>query len=796
MENIDRIVRAMEMEHTPRGQKRCRVDLLADDAVLDASNSALEIYRTREQALVPSPRTGIQFSSSSMNLEELSVLSKEEVAPFLNTKRVKADGIVYISSALFQPSGRSGPVKQWEFDISEDGLRKLMNFPVLGECRRIVSPVTIEKQFLDRTGHEFLKDAWKEIAPWFGFSLDRAQARSKGWVVDDFRKFSVEGHPDGNMLDRQVRLLIHQAQRAVGKISINFCSSTLLLLAVAHVDPTMADSRPDWHCWVSNEIRGKLGHAKTDKTSAKNYREGWNALVQIVKSDYLTKQAQSMQHPLLLEACNAFTDTRVEWDDVKGELVRERDALKEELVRAKELAAKAEEREETLRENKRNTAKEESVQADLAQIRHLMEDAAKSIADATQLKRSLEDKEQELRRVQDKDKKIRQRLKLAKKKGKELESELRKTPMGVIMKPGSLTLELIRSGKKWQIASYPQPFDCRDWSQWKKVAPETCSFCKGVISPGTDMKIPTCGHSYHISCVCSSFGLNYLVCWEAGCSETLPMSWLKEFCLDREVDVLALVERYCCSWDVRSMAPFKFEGDSEDDFGIFGVPAMRALKKEFLDELADELTEKTAKWWKGSRVALLDPPSYQVPGEQFLSWRCLHGGLEKRDWARLWGHPSTNYWIFSKRVAPHQTSLHSRCLLAVHVECPRSSSLLAALCRLNSALGIRMRPWDGFFLESFALALVAIPWAVQILQDLLEKKFVSVWRTRRVSVEDLQSRDSYKTLLQYQVLSPLFSQARVWECTHASTSAPQPDHKCLAAPQLPKDATLWLTVRP
>ncbi|KAL3693924.1 hypothetical protein R1sor_007575 [Riccia sorocarpa] len=280
MENIDRIVRAMEMEHTPRGQKRCRVDLLADAAVLDASNSALEIYRSREQALVPSPRTGIQFSSSSMNLEELSVLSKEEVAPFLNTKRVKADGIVYISSALFQRSGRSGPVKQWELDISEDGLRNLMKFPVLGECRRIVSPVTIEKQFLDRTSHEFLKDAWKEIAPWFGFSLDRAQARSEGWVVDDFRKFSVEGHPDGNMLDKQVRL--------------------------------------------------------------------------------------SMQQPLLLEARNAFTDTRVEWDDVKGELVRERDALKEELVRAKELVAEAEEREETLRVEKLKAHEEHSrVRAEL-----------------------------------------------------------------------------------------------------------------------------------------------------------------------------------------------------------------------------------------------------------------------------------------------------------------------------------------------------------------------------------------------------------------------------------------------
>ncbi|KAL2623941.1 hypothetical protein R1flu_008186 [Riccia fluitans] len=129
----------------------------------------------------------------------------------------------------------------------------------------------------------------------------------------------------------------------VGKANRSFYSTTLVLLAVAHVDPRMADYRLDWHMWVFCEIRGRLGHGGNDKFSGGKFREGWEAIVRIVTADFLAKQATAMHEPLLLEARNAFTNIRAEWDNEKGELVCEREALKEELNKAKEMAVEAKE---------------------------------------------------------------------------------------------------------------------------------------------------------------------------------------------------------------------------------------------------------------------------------------------------------------------------------------------------------------------------------------------------------------------------------------------------------------------
>ncbi|KAL2632162.1 hypothetical protein R1flu_016848 [Riccia fluitans] len=135
-------------------------------------------------------------------------------------------------------------------DLSTTGLRKLVDFLVKGECRRIVPPSEVEAEFLKQTGRKYKKDAWQDIAPWFGFYLTHSQPRSERWVVDDFKKFSLEGHPDGYELDKQVHLVINQVQRMVGKANRSFCSTTLVLLAIAHVDLRMVDYRQDWHMWV------------------------------------------------------------------------------------------------------------------------------------------------------------------------------------------------------------------------------------------------------------------------------------------------------------------------------------------------------------------------------------------------------------------------------------------------------------------------------------------------------------------------------------------------------------------
>ncbi|KAL2653114.1 hypothetical protein R1flu_021242 [Riccia fluitans] len=95
--------------------------------------------------------------------------------------------------------------------------------------------------------------------------------------------------------------------------------------------------------WVSSEIRSRLDHGGKDKFSGGKFREGWDAIVRIVIAGFLAKQATARHEPLLLEARNAFTNTKAEWDNEKGELVREREALKEELNKAKEMAIEAKE---------------------------------------------------------------------------------------------------------------------------------------------------------------------------------------------------------------------------------------------------------------------------------------------------------------------------------------------------------------------------------------------------------------------------------------------------------------------
>ncbi|KAL2611829.1 hypothetical protein R1flu_023521 [Riccia fluitans] len=52
---------------------------------------------------------------------------------------------------------------------------------------------------------------------------------------------------------------------------------------------------------------------------------------------------------ITLEELSVMSGTRAEWDDEKGELVCEREALKEELNKAKEMAVEAEQRMEVVR---------------------------------------------------------------------------------------------------------------------------------------------------------------------------------------------------------------------------------------------------------------------------------------------------------------------------------------------------------------------------------------------------------------------------------------------------------------
>ncbi|KAL3686223.1 hypothetical protein R1sor_004245 [Riccia sorocarpa] len=195
MQNINMFVQAMESETWGQTSKSQKTENTLESPDLTASSSAIEVYQVPSLAIVPA----------------------------VNFHR-----------------GAVAGAKEYNIDLSVEGMRRLVDFHVSGDCARIVPPSVLEKIFLDHYGQKQKKDAWKEIAVLFGFNRNNAQARSEGWIIDDFRKFTLENHPHGSVLDMLVRLVIRQVLSTLGKLSQTFCSTTLVLLVVAHIDPTYA----------------------------------------------------------------------------------------------------------------------------------------------------------------------------------------------------------------------------------------------------------------------------------------------------------------------------------------------------------------------------------------------------------------------------------------------------------------------------------------------------------------------------------------------------------------------------
>ncbi|KAL3694189.1 hypothetical protein R1sor_007840 [Riccia sorocarpa] len=375
--------------------------------------------------------------------------------------------------------------------------------------------------------------------------------------------------------------------------------------------------------------------------------------------------------------------------------------------------------------------------------------------DMDELKRQLLQKEEQLQSPREAAAKVLKRLRAAKKKGQTLEKELSKMPGGLMVKAESKTLDILRSGRKWQI--------------------------------------PDCGHSYHVSCVCSCFGVNFLVCWKEDCGATIPLSWVKEFNLDRELNLSAVEERMLCSVDMRSL-PLS-EWDELEDLTIVGVPAMRVQRREFLESMEERLTAKTCDFVMSSKTgprARLLPPPHRVAGDQFKKWTQLQNGVKCSDWTGLCNYPSSQFWIFSSRVLRHETNNHNRSLATVGLDVPRGKVHLRMLCDLNTALCIRLRPWDGIFLEHFARGLLVLPWAMEILRVLVSRQFVSVWRTGLIPMEVLESSDSYKVEGDYHALKWAWSLSKVWKCDDASHSRctadsdVESDHECQPTPKCPE----------
>ncbi|KAL3675401.1 hypothetical protein R1sor_025349 [Riccia sorocarpa] len=633
-----------------------------------AASTVIEVYRP------PGALQMLDDFRGVVTLEELSLLERDEIYPYLGLSHLEQDkGFVNISSALFSRGTRPG-IDVYPVDLSDSGLKRFMDFPAMGPCSRVVPGSVIEKHFLDQLECDCLKNSWEKVKIWFNYT--GSTKRNEWWNIDELRYFAKSGRDPA--LDKKCKLVMRQALKTIGRTSHIYCSTTVAFLAIAHVDPELENMRPDWHAWCANEIRFRLRHSKTDKHSKAKFREGWQAVVELVTRDFLAKQAARLQQQssvLQLEyssdAKNAFAETKVVWDAERGELIAERERLRTELEEAQSREEKLSEDISVLHEERlRITTREDNVQAELAQIRGLLLQPRESsdVGDVDELKKQLEEKEEQLKRLAEADAKVVKKLRLAKKKGQSMEKELSKMPAGLM---------------------------------------------------------------------------------------------------------------------------------------IVGIPTMRLQKKKYLDSLHQELSDKTCAFIRsikqGSRLKLYPPP-HRVTDTQFRKWSQMEIGVKMIKWTHLWDYPSNKCWIFSAKCTPGETTCHNRALVTVAIDVPRGDDALQMLCKINMALCIRLRPWDGIFLELFAQALLVTPWALDILNTLVEKQLVTVWRTGHIPLQVLQSKDSYKTGASYDALKPLWSVSKVWECDDSShsrvmapdTEADDSDHYCRPPPTLPPDLSLWL----
>ncbi|KAL3682767.1 hypothetical protein R1sor_000789 [Riccia sorocarpa] len=104
--------------------------------------------------------------------------------------------------------------------------------------------------------------------------------------------------------------------------------------------------------------------------------------------------------------------------------------------------------------------------------------------------------------------------------------------------------------------------------------------------------------------------------WQEECGATIHLYWVKEFNLDRELNLSALEERMSCSVDMMSLPPSEWDG--MEDLSIVGVPAMRVQKRDFLESMEERLTTKTCDFVRSTKTgtrAKLYPPPQRVAGD-------------------------------------------------------------------------------------------------------------------------------------------------------------------------------------
>ncbi|KAL2629208.1 hypothetical protein R1flu_013894 [Riccia fluitans] len=177
-----------------------------------------------------------------VGFEELSLLTRDEIFPHLKSDHLKTKGILLIDGNLFA-RGAAGAQGQLLVNVSSEGLKKYLDFSGSENSSRVVLASVIQAQFLHRNGHKSLKYAWMTIAHWFNYW--NAQPRNEGWFIDDLVFFPLAGREDGKVLDMGTKLVIRQALKWIGRPSSLYTNTTLVLLAIAHVDPQSPDLMPN-----------------------------------------------------------------------------------------------------------------------------------------------------------------------------------------------------------------------------------------------------------------------------------------------------------------------------------------------------------------------------------------------------------------------------------------------------------------------------------------------------------------------------------------------------------------------
>ncbi|KAL3683918.1 hypothetical protein R1sor_001940 [Riccia sorocarpa] len=179
------------------------------------ASTAIEVYRP------PGALQTLDDARGVVIFEELSLLERDEVYPYLDLSHLQHDkGFVNISSALFSRGTRPG-IDVYTVDLSDNGLKKLVDFPAMGPCSRVVPGSVIEKHFLDQLGCDCLKNSWEEVKVWFDYT--GGTKRNKGWNIDELRYFAKSGRDQA--LDKKynvqgelagIRSLL-EAPRSVGE---------------------------------------------------------------------------------------------------------------------------------------------------------------------------------------------------------------------------------------------------------------------------------------------------------------------------------------------------------------------------------------------------------------------------------------------------------------------------------------------------------------------------------------------------------------------------------------------------